>query len=326
MSERALPLRGIAVFEAAARASSFQLAAEELDLTPSAVSHQIRLLEEILGVRLFDRVGRGVILTPDGAEYARSIRQSIRRLRAATSDIRARGKKGDTLEVVRIEMPPSLAQCWLLPRLADLMTKLPSVDIRINAQGGHLQGDRLPFRQLADAPADVQIVYGDRDIWEDRASLLFSEDFAPYCGAAFLAQNALDAPDDLLRHALISTSQNYISWDEWLTQQGLDAGESAISKVQLDPSHLAIEAAVTGVGVILESSVLVEAELSAGALVAPFPQLGRPGLSYWMYAPSAERARPAVETVIGWLKEMAAASALRATRSADGAGGAPTNC
>jgi LysR family glycine cleavage system transcriptional activator len=89
MSERVLPLRGIWVFEAAARATSFQAAASELNLTPSAVSHQIRLLEEVLGVRLFDRVGRGVTLTPDGAEFARSVRPSIRRLRLATSEIKA---------------------------------------------------------------------------------------------------------------------------------------------------------------------------------------------------------------------------------------------
>ncbi|HEV2362963.1 MAG TPA: LysR substrate-binding domain-containing protein [Caulobacteraceae bacterium] len=305
MSEQRLPLRGIAVFEAAARFSSFQAAADELDLTPSAVSHQIRLLEEILGVKLFDRVGRGVILTTDGAEYARSVRQSIRGLRAATRDIKTRGHKGDTLEVVRIEAPPSLAHCWLLPRLPDLMTKLPGVDIRVNAQGSHLQGDRLPFPLLADAPADVQIVYGDKDIWEDRASLLLSEDFAPYCAPAFLAQHPLDEPEHLPRLNLISTNQNAISWDEWLNTHGVDLDGPRISTVQLDPSHLAIEAAVSGLGVILESNALVSGELAAGALVSPFPDLNRPGLSYWIYAPAANRVRPIVDAAIGWLKDMA---------------------
>jgi len=115
MAERSIPVRGIAVFEAAARAVSFHAAAEELNLTPSAVSHQIRLLEETLGVKLFERVGRGVTLTAEGAEYARSIRPSLRRLRDATNEIKARAKKGGALEVVRIEIPPSLAHCWLLP-------------------------------------------------------------------------------------------------------------------------------------------------------------------------------------------------------------------
>lgn len=262
MSERVLPLRGIAVFEAAARSSSFQAAADELNLTPSAVSHQIRLLEDILGVRLFDRVGRGVTLTPDGAEYARSVRQSIRRLRAATSDIRLRGKKGATLEVVRIEMPPSFAHCWLLPRLADLLAELPDVDLRVNAQGGHLQGDRTPFPQLADAPADVQIVYGDKDIWEDRAEFLVAESFQPYCAPAFLKQHEIDLPEKLPLKRLISTAQNVVSWDEWLNLQGVDVEDNQICSVQMDPSHLAIRAARNGVGVILESSVLVAQEVS----------------------------------------------------------------
>lgn len=192
MSERVLPLRGISVFEAAARAASFQAAAEELNLTPSAVSHQIRLLEAILGVRLFDRVGRGVTLTPEGAEYARSVRQSIRRLRAATSDVKSRSKKGSALDVVRIEAPPSFAHCWLLPRLGELMAHLPGIDIRVNAQGSHLQGDRLPWAPLTDAPADVQIVYGDHELWSDRASHLFAEFFQPLCAPELLRGRTLE--------------------------------------------------------------------------------------------------------------------------------------
>lgn len=306
MSERALPLRGIAVFEAAARSSSFQTAADELNLTPSAVSHQIRLLEDILGVRLFDRVGRGVTLTPDGAEYARSVRQSIRRLRAATSDIRARGKKGGPLEVVRIEMPPSFAHCWLMPQLADLMALVPNVDIRVNAQGSHLQGDRTPFPQLADAPADVQIVYGHKDIWEDRASLLLSEVFQPYCAPAFLERHAIDEPEMLTRKMLISTAQNVVSWDEWLNLQGVDIDESPVGSVQMDPSHLAIRAAGNGVGIILESSVLVAQDVSEGMLVPLFPHLARPGAGYWIYTPSAHSPPPSVDAVSGWLKAAAA--------------------
>lgn len=306
MSERVLPLRGIAVFEAAARSSSFQAAADELNLTPSAVSHQIRLLEDILGVRLFDRIGRGVTLTPDGAEYARSVRQSLRRLRAATSDIRSRGKKGGSLEVVRIEMPPSFAHCWLLPRLTDLMAKLPNIDIRVNAQGSHLQGDRTPFPQLADAPADVQIVYGDKDIWEDRASLLLSEVFQPYCAPTFLEQHKIDLPEKLPRKMLISTAQNVVSWDEWLNLQGVDVDENPVGSIQMDPSHLAIRAASNGVGVILESSVLVAQDIADGTLVAPFPHLSRPGVGYWIYTPSAHSLRPSVEAVREWLRIMAA--------------------
>ena len=302
MGERSLPVRGIAVFEAAARAVSFHAAAEELNLTPSAVSHQIRLLEDTLGTRLFERVGRGVILTAEGADYARSVRRSMQRLRVATNEIRARAKAGGAIEVVRIELEPSLAHCWLLPRLPDLMAQHPSVDIRVNAQGSHLQGDRLPVPPLADAPADIQIVYGDEKLWADRALRLLSEDFQPLCAPSLLTEGAITTPDQLLEHRLVSTSQNAVTWDEWLNWQGIDLDRSPISALQLDPSHLAIEAAVSGLGIILESSILVERQVAIGNLVAPFPSLSQPGLSYWLFAPSHRQTSSAVESVIAWLQ------------------------
>ena len=305
MAERSIPVRGIAVFEAAARAVSFHAAADELNLTPSAVSHQIRLLEEILGVKLFERVGRGVTLTAEGAEYARSIRPSIRRLRDATNQIKGRAKKGGAPEVVRIEIPPSLAHCWLLPRLAELIAQHPRIDIRVNAQGSHLQGDRLPWPTLADAPADLQIVYGDENLWADRASHLFSEDFQPLCAPALLGRHALDRADQLLQHTLINTSRNAVAWEEWLNWQGIDLDENPVDSLQLDPSHLAIEAAVSGMGFILESNVLVQRQLSIGNLVAPFPHLSRPGLSYWLFAPALRKAPSAVDAVMEWLRQSA---------------------
>jgi LysR family glycine cleavage system transcriptional activator len=310
MAERSIPVRGIAVFEAAARAVSFHAAAEELNLTPSAVSHQIRLLEEILGVKLFERVGRGVTLTAEGAEYARSVRPSIRRLRAATNQIKARAKKGRALEVVRIELPPSLAHCWLLPRLAELIAQHPGIDIRVNAQGSHLQGDRLPWPTLTDAPADIQVVYGDENLWADRALHLFSEDFQPLCAPALLASRKIDSIHQILEHTLISTSRNAVTWEEWLNWQDIDVDETPARTLQLDPSHLAIEAGVNGLGLILESSVLVQRQLAIGDLVAPFPNLVRPGLSYWLLTAPLRKAPSAADAVTEWLRQTAVNTGL----------------
>jgi LysR family glycine cleavage system transcriptional activator len=308
MSERVLPLRGIAVFEAAARSSSFQAAADELKLTPSAVSYQVRLLEEILGVRLFDRVGRGLVLTPDGAEYALSVRQGLGRLRTATRDIRARAKTGAGPEVVRIEMPPSFARCWLVPRVRALMAALPDIDIRVNAQGNYPHQNRSPFPALADAPADVQIVYGDKGVWEDRASMLLAEAYQPYCSPAFPRTHGIGSPQDLRRPMLIRTALNFLSWDEWLGLHGVDIDGAPAGAIQMDPSHLAIQAACDGVGVILESSALVAQAVAEGALIAPFPQSARPGAAYWMYTPSAFSMRPSVEAVSAWLRAAAEAT------------------
>ena len=157
MAERSIPVRGIAVFEAAARAVSFHAAAEELNLTPSAVSHQIRLLEETLGVKLFERVGRGVTLTAEGAEYARSVRPSIRRLRAATNQIKSRAKKGGALEVVRIEIPPSLAHCWLLPRLAELIAQHRGIQLR--SVKGTIEGN-MDIQGILGIDSDVRNGFG----------------------------------------------------------------------------------------------------------------------------------------------------------------------
>jgi LysR family glycine cleavage system transcriptional activator len=302
MSERALPLRGIAVFEAAARSSSFQAAADELKLTPSAVSYQVRLLEDILGVRLFDRVGRGVVLTPDGAQYALSVRHGLGRLRAATSDIRARAKSGAGTDVVRIETPPSFARCWLAPRVRDLMAALPGIDIRVNAQGNYPHENRSPFPALADAPADVQVVYGDKGTWEGRASLLLSEVYQPYCSPPFLQMHAIETPEDLRAPMLIRTALNYLTWEDWLTRQAIEMDGPPTGAIQMDPSHLAIRAACDGVGVIMESSALVAGEVAEGALIAPFSERAWPGASYWMYTPSAFSLRPSVEAVRAWLQ------------------------
>jgi LysR family glycine cleavage system transcriptional activator len=310
MAERSIPVRGIAVFEAAARAVSFHAAAEELNLTPSAVSHQIRLLEETLGVKLFERVGRGVTLTAEGADYARSVRPSIRRLRAATNQIKARAKKGRPLEVVRIEIPPSLAHCWLLPRLAELITQHPGIDIRVNAQGSHLQGDRLPWPTMTDAPADIQIVYGDETLWADRALPLFTEQFQPLCAPALLGGRGMDSARQLLAHTLLSTARNAVTWEEWLNWQGIDLDDNPARTLQLDPSHLAIEAGVNGMGFILESNVLVQRQMALGHLVAPFPNLLRPGMSYWLLAPPLKKSPSAADAVIEWLRTAAAKTSV----------------
>jgi LysR family glycine cleavage system transcriptional activator len=231
----------------------------------------------------------------------------MQRLRVATNQIRARAKIGRALDVVRIEAPPSLADCWLLPRLAELVAQHPSIDIRLNAQGPLLQSD-WPWPPLADAPADIEIVYGDDKLWSDRASHFLSDTFQPICAPALLEHCAMQSPEELLRHTLLSTARNPVSWDAWLDWQGIDLHRDPVRTLQLDPSHLAIDAALGGMGIILESNILVERHLATGKLVAPFPNLTRPGLSYWLFAPSQRKAGSAVDAVITWLQEQAEAA------------------
>jgi LysR family glycine cleavage system transcriptional activator len=118
----------------------------------------------------------------------------------------------------------------------------------------------------------------------------------------------MQSPEELLRHTLLSTTKNPVTWDAWLDWQGIDLHRDPVRTLQLDPSHLAIDAAISGMGVILESSVLAERFLASGQLVAPFPHLARPGLSYWLFAPAERKAASAVDAVITWLQEQAGAA------------------
>jgi LysR family glycine cleavage system transcriptional activator len=192
-----------------------------------------------------------------------------------------------------------------MPRVRALMAALPDIDIRVNAQGNYPHENRSPFPALADAPADVQIVYGDKGVWDGRASLLLSEAYQPYCSPAFAQTHGIGSPEDLRPPMLIRTALNFLSWDEWLTLQGIDIDGARAGAIQMDPSHLAIGAACDGVGVILESSALVAQAVAEGALIAPFPDRARPGAGYWMYTPSAFSLGPSVQGVRAWLQAAA---------------------
>jgi LysR family glycine cleavage system transcriptional activator len=292
-----LPLRGIAVFEAASRLGSFRAAAAELNLTPSAVSHQIRLLERILGVSLFNRVGRGVSLSDDGAEYARAARQAFRSLRQATDDMSRRGTGASVLDIVRIQTPPSLASRWLLPRLPHFMAEHPGIDIRVNAEGG---------RQSKLGDADLMIVYGEESRWQEQASPFLRETIQPLCAPVVLEAGTIRTPGDLFTQTLIRTRDNTLSWEDWFRHQGLEQ-RSLARAIQLDPSHVAIEAAIKGLGIILESDVLTIDHVAMGRLTAPFPGSGMTIASYWLLPLATAGARSAVQAVRDWLGEQAQA-------------------
>lgn len=293
MPSSTLPLRGIAVFEAASRLGSFRLAAAELNLTPSAVSHQIRLLEQVLGVKLFRRAGRGVSLSDDGAEYARAARQAFRALRHATDDMSRRGKAGRLRDIVSIQTPPSFASRWLLPRLPRFLSKYPGIDIRVNAEAG---------RRSKAGDADLMIVYGDTSRRMPQAAPFLSERVQPLCAAALLKGGRINTPADLARQVLIKTRDNALSWEEWFRQHGVEQSRVMARAIQLDPSHVAIAAAVEGLGVILESDILTREEVATGKLVGPFPETGATLSSYWLAPLPAKSERDAVSTVRRWLK------------------------
>jgi LysR family glycine cleavage system transcriptional activator len=291
MARSRLPLRAISVFETVARLGSFKAAAEALHLTPSAVSHQIRALEEELGVALFLRESRGVTLAAAGTEYADRLHGLLDGVRAATDAVAARGRQQASTGIVRIMTPPSLATHWLMPRLPAFLDAHPGIDIRVIAIR---TGDGNPD------DFDITIAYGNPVRGNGLARPLLEETYRPYCAPSLLAGAASIAARDLLAKPLIRSRYNDLSWNDWFARHGIDLEPRAVKHVQIDPSYVAIEAAVKGVGVVLESGLLTHEHVQNGLLVAPVPEQDHPIVSYWLLPPRSDAPRP-TRTVYDWL-------------------------
>jgi len=295
MARLRLPLRGIAVFAAVARLGSLKAAARELNLSPSAVSHQIRALEEELGVELFRRVSRGVQLSPDAAKYAEVLHGLFERMHRATAEVAAPRWSRKSAGVVRIMTPPSLATHWLTPRLPSLLQTHPGVDLRVFAI-------RTADGNIEDF--DIVIGYGDARRWGGRARPLLEETIQPYCAPSRLGHARRLTPRQLLAQPLIRSRENAVSWESWLAQRGLSVDDADLPPIQLDPSYVAIEAAAKGVGVILESSLLTREHVKAGRLVAPVRETRAPSTSYWLL-PLHKGARQPTLKAYRWLIDQA---------------------
>ena len=306
MTGPSLPLRALVVFEAAARRGSFRDAADELGLTPSAVSHQVRALEAGLGVALFERIGRGVELSADGREFFAGIRDGFEQLRRATDAMRRRGRPPS--EGVSLRTPPSLAGRWLLPRLPALLAEHPGIDIRVNAEKDQRPGEQRPGNQRpgnqrpGSGGVDLVIVYGDARTWQGLAQPLLEETLQPLCAPALA--DGIRAPADLQWRTLIGTRGNAVSWADWFRRQGLDRGRAGPA-MELDPSDVAIDAAAKGLGVVLESDVLTEEERRDGRLVAPLPGHAVAAASYWLLPATGGEGGGAVALVRAWLLRQA---------------------
>lgn len=283
MTRSRLPLRAISVFEAVARLGSLRAAADELHLTPSAISHQIRALEAQLGVVLFLRESRGVKLSPAAAEYADRLRGLLDHMRTATDEIAARGRREAATGTVRIMTPPSLATHWLIPRLPNFIDAHPGIDIRVFA--AHTKDANVD-------DFDITIGYGAPARGKGQSRPLLEETYRPYCAPSRLAGAPSLEARQMLTQPLIRSRDNDVSWEAWFTRRGIVFDPWALHRLQIDPSYVAIEAAVKGVGVILESSLLTEEHVETGRLVAPVIEQDRPSVSYWLLPLRPDARRP----------------------------------
>lgn len=291
-SRRLVPsLAALQAFEAAARHGSFTRAAEELDLTQGAVSRQVAILEEQLGVRLFERVRQRVSLTPAGAGYAQDVREALSRLAAATlSAMATRGAGG----VLALAILPTFGTRWLIPRLPRFFARHPDVTINFATR-------ILPFDFVLEG-LDAAIHFGD-PVWPG-ADLhkLMGETIVPVASPDLVARAGLLRPVDLLGVPLLQQATRPRAWAEWLSAVELPV-EKAVMGPSFEQFAMVAQAAVAGLGAAVVPRFLVEDELAAGRLVIPFDRPIESRQSYWLVHPSQKRDRPAVAAFRSWLLE-----------------------
>jgi LysR family glycine cleavage system transcriptional activator len=304
---RPLGVGSIRAFEAVARRLSFSAAAEELHLTQSAVSRQIRSLEEELGAALFLRGTRHVELTAAGTALLRTVAPLLDRLDATVRQIRlARGRRH-----VGLTTFASFASLWLIPRLQAFQRRHPDIDIRISASDALVD--------LDDPELDLALRYCHPDDAPAGSLRMFGETTTPVVSAAFAAQAArglappLVQPADLARHTLLEEDDNrrsteFLSWRHWLRQHGEPALEPQ-RWLYLNFTYQQIQAALAGQGVALARLNLVADAVARGELVEPFGAAGRDTSSpfaYWLIKTGAAGDRPEVAEFTHWVLEQAA--------------------
>jgi LysR family glycine cleavage system transcriptional activator len=251
------PLDALRVFDAAARAGSFQGAAETLNITPSAVSHRIRALEALLGTPLFRRVGRQVSLTPAGARYAEAVGEAIAQLRAATRRLAA----GST-RTLNLSLAPAFAMRWLLPRLARFQRAHPEVEVRF------VSNTALVDFQRDDV--DLAVRYGRGDWPGVCAEWLMALDTLPVCAPALIdGDPPLARPADLARHTLLHCETRPDDWRMWFVAAGV-AGIDPTAGAHFESMPVALEAAAQGLGIAIADRQIIGDDLAGGRLVAPF--------------------------------------------------------
>lgn len=258
-------LHALRCFESAARHGSFTRAADELQVTQAAVSHQIRGLEDTLGLPLFDRLARSVMLTSAGEQLATEVCDAMARIDHAVDRlVLLRERPG-----LRLAVPPGFSSRWLVPRLAALRARQPGLELHLH-HGPFLEEDR-------GAHADASVVFVDRPPTAPGAHRLFGTRLTPVCAPGM----RLDSPA-ALRHVRLLHEEGFDDWARWMAAAGVP--EQVRRGTRIDDLNALLSAAAAGEGVALGRRALIDEDLRAGRLVAPFDTEVACHHAYWLVA------------------------------------------
>ncbi|EHR69021.1 transcriptional regulator [Burkholderiales bacterium JOSHI_001] len=291
------PIANLQAFEAVARRRSFSLAAAELHLTASAISHQVARLEAHLGVRLLERSAHGVRLSAAGDGYLARIAGALAAIGAASDDV-----KHGVANSLYVHATPSLASLWLMPRLPAFAKANPGISMNLSA--AHTHSD------FALGAADLDIRYGVPQ-WPDLVvEPLFEERILPLASPAFIRAHRLKRVEQLLDTPLIQSNVNVVQWADWFRAHS-DKRAPERFTLRFDRAQMAMDAAILGLGVALESAVIAGRHLAEGRLrpVFGFDKCQRVKAHFAVY-PARHAKRAPVEAFLAWVHAEAAKAAL----------------
>lgn len=314
MPYRLPPLNALRAFEAAARHLSFKHAAQELSVTPTAISHQIKLLEDFLGVSLFRRLTRALELTSEGEVLLPKVREGLRCFSIGVESLHQRLDQEKLIVIV----PPSFATRWLVPRLRRFADLHSSIELHVRSSTQAIDEDQdegtraFDGLELAADCAQVAICFGQGRYPGLETHHLFGSGYVAVCSPRLLSgQHPLLCPEDICHHILIhddtiSNDRARPSWQSWLKAAGV-VGVDTAAGPHFHDSGLALVAAADGLGVALAARPLVATEVAAGKLVVPFKVTISSHFSYYLLIPETLRERTAVKAFREWLLDEARA-------------------
>ncbi|WP_374632195.1 transcriptional regulator GcvA [Ferrovibrio sp.] len=291
------PLGALRTFEVVARHLSLARAADELCVTPAAVSHQIRALEDHLGVPLFRRMGRNIFLTDAGQACLPGIRDGFDRLVGAVNQIDSYGESG----ILTVSVAPSFAVKWLVPRLDRFQLQHPGIDVRVSASNA--------LADFATDDVDLAIRYGSGRYPGLQVSRLLPESIFPVVSPDLLKDHKISQPADLRDQVLLhddspDDDQSCPTWQMWLRAAGMSDVDWNRG-LRFTQSSLVLEAAIHGKGIALAKATLAEADLASGRLVRLFSDATPLDFAYYLVGPERKMGLPKVAAFTDWMRSEA---------------------